>query len=62
MCQFMRLRRRLHLTKVLQADAQFIMKNRQEQEGELPLFDEIAVQRLLDAFQVVDFRQPIRLR
>ncbi|NDJ85430.1 MAG: MBL fold metallo-hydrolase, partial [Chloroflexi bacterium] len=49
------------LTKVLQADAQLIMKNKQEQEGELPLFDEIAVTRLLDAFQEVDFRQPLHL-
>lgn len=49
------------LTKVLQADAQIIMKNRQEEEGELPLFDEVAVGRLLDAFQTVEFLQPIRL-
>lgn len=49
------------LTKVLQADAQHIMKNKQEEEGELPLFDEIAVQRLLDAFQPVTFHQPIHL-
>jgi Cft2 family RNA processing exonuclease len=49
------------LTKVLQADAQFIMKNKQEEEGELPLFDEISVTRLLDAFQPVQFRQPIHL-
>lgn len=49
------------LTKVLQADAQNIMKNKQEQEGELPLFDEIAVQRLLDAFQPVPMKQAIHL-
>lgn len=49
------------LTKVLQADAQNIMKSKQEQEGELPLFDEIAVERLLNAFQTVQFRQPLRL-
>lgn len=51
----------LALVRVLQADAQMIMKNRHEEEGELPLFDEIAVQRLLDAFQLVEFRQPVRL-
>jgi Cft2 family RNA processing exonuclease len=49
------------LTKVLQADAQYIMKNKQEEEGELPLFDEISVARLLNAFQPVQFRQPIHL-
>ena len=49
------------LIRVLQADAQRIMHSRQEAEGELPLFDEIAVERLLAAFQIVEFRQPIRL-
>lgn len=49
------------LVRVLQADAQRIMKSRQDEEGELPLFDDIAVQRLMDAFQLVEFNQPIRL-
>lgn len=49
------------LTRVLQADAQRIMKSKQEEEGELPLFDEIAVDRLLEAFQIVEMRQAIRL-
>ena len=49
------------LTRVLQMDAQRIMKSRREEEGELPLFDEIAVQRLLDAFQTVEFDKPIKL-
>ncbi len=49
------------LVRVLQADAQRIMKSRQEEEGELPLFDEIAVDRLLEAFQPVEFRQTIHL-
>lgn len=49
------------LIQVLQADAQQIMRSKQESEGELPLFDEIAVQRLLDSFQVVEFNRPIRL-
>ena len=37
------------------------MKSRQDQEEELPLFDEIAVQRLMDAFQIIKFNQPLRL-
>jgi Cft2 family RNA processing exonuclease len=49
------------LTRILQADAQRIMKTKQEEEGELPIFDEIASQRLLDAFQTVEFNQPIHL-
>ena len=49
------------LTRVLQLDAQRIMKNRQEQEGELPLFDEISVQRLMDAFQTIEFNKPLKL-
>ncbi|MCK6581116.1 MAG: MBL fold metallo-hydrolase [Anaerolineae bacterium] len=49
------------LIRILQADAQRIMKTRQEQESELPLFDEISVQRLLDAFQTVEFRHTLKL-
>jgi uncharacterized protein len=49
------------LTRILQKDAQRIMKSKQEQEGELPIFDEIASQRLMDAFQTVEFRQKIKL-
>ncbi|MBN1312323.1 MAG: MBL fold metallo-hydrolase [Anaerolineae bacterium] len=49
------------LVRILQADAQRIMQSRQDEEGELPLFDEIAVERLMGAFQPVDFRQPVRL-
>ena len=49
------------LTRVLQLDAQRIMKTRQEQEGELPLFDEISVQRLMDAFQTIEFSKPLKL-
>ena len=49
------------LTRILQVDAQRIMKSKQEQEGELPIFDEIAAQRLVDAFQTVEFRQPVHL-
>ena len=49
------------LTRVLQLDAQRIMKTRQDEEGELPLFDAISVQRLLDAFQTVDFNKSVKL-
>lgn len=49
------------LIRVLQADAQRIMKNRQEEENELPLFDEVAVDRLLNAIQEVEMRQSVRL-
>jgi Cft2 family RNA processing exonuclease len=51
----------VELVRILQADAQRIMQSRQEQEGELPLFDEIASDRLMNAFQPVEFRQPVRL-
>lgn len=49
------------LTRVLQLDAQRIMKTRQDEEGELPLFDAISVQRLLDAFQTVEFNKSVKL-
>ncbi len=49
------------LVRVLQADAQRIMKSKKDAEGELPLFDEVAVERLLESFQYVEFNQPLRL-
>lgn len=49
------------LVRTLQADAQRIMESRQEQEGELPLFDQVAVDALMDAIQLVEFDQPIKL-
>jgi Cft2 family RNA processing exonuclease len=51
----------LALIRVLQADAQKIMKSKHEEEGELPLFDSIAVDRLMSALQIVEPRQAIRL-
>ena len=51
----------VELVRILQADAQRIMQSKQEQEGELPLFDEIAAERLMSTFQTVEFRQPVRL-
>ena len=49
------------LTRVLQKDAQNIMRSNFEAEGELPLFDQISVDRLLDAIQLVEFNQAIKL-
>ncbi|MBN1678972.1 MAG: MBL fold metallo-hydrolase [Anaerolineae bacterium] len=49
------------LVRILQADAQRIMQSRQEEEGELPLFDAVAAERLMNVFQPVEFRQPVRL-
>src|SRR5690606_25449577 len=49
------------LTRILQADAQRIMQGKQEAEGELPIFDEVASDRLMNAFQQVDYRQTIHL-
>ncbi len=49
------------LTRILQIDARRIMQGKQDEEGELPIFDEVASQRLLDAMQTVEFNQAIRL-
>ncbi len=49
------------LVRVLQKDAQNIMRNRYEEEGELPMFDEISVNRLMDAIQLVEFNQAVKL-
>lgn len=51
----------LALTKVLQQDAQRIMKNKHEEEGELPLFDDVAVDLLMQAVEIIEFSQPIKL-
>lgn len=49
------------LTRVLQKDALKIMGSKSDEEGELPLFDEVSVNRLLDAVQLVEFNQAIKL-
>jgi Cft2 family RNA processing exonuclease len=49
------------LTRVLQKDALKIMKSNTEQEGELPLFDEVSVNRLFDAIQLIEFNQALKL-
>ncbi len=51
----------IELTRVLQQDARRIMQSRLDQEGELPLFDDVAVNRLLAAFAPVAFRQRVSL-
>ena len=51
----------IELTRVLQQDARRIMQARLEEEGELPLFDDVAVSRLLAAFVPVAFRQRVSL-
>ncbi|MGB1288429.1 MAG: MBL fold metallo-hydrolase, partial [Aggregatilineales bacterium] len=49
------------LTRTLQKDAQRIMKSRYEEEGELPIFDSVAVDALMNAIQHVEFRRPLKL-
>jgi len=51
----------LALTRVLHQDARRIMQSRLEEEGELPLFDDIAVQRLMSALIPVPFKTRIPL-
>ncbi len=51
----------VELTRVLHADARRIMQMRLEEEGELPLYDEVATTRLLNAFRPVEFNQPLTL-
>jgi len=46
----------LVLTRVLHQDARRIMQTRLDEEGELPLFDDLAVQRLMEAIVPVPFR------
>lgn len=43
------------LSRVLHRDSQRIMASRMEEEGELPLFDEMAAQKLIDAFVPAPF-------
>ena len=49
------------LTRVLHQDARRIMQSRLDEEGELPLFDDVAVQRLMDAFVPVPFKTRLAL-
>jgi Cft2 family RNA processing exonuclease len=49
------------LTRVLHADSRRIMRARLDEEGELPLFDEVATQKLLSAFVPVPFNTRLPL-
>lgn len=51
----------VEIVRVLLADARKIMLSKQEAEGELPLFDDVAIERLMNAFQPVALRQPVSL-
>ncbi|HPH97058.1 MAG TPA: MBL fold metallo-hydrolase [Anaerolineaceae bacterium] len=46
----------LALTRVLHQDARLIMQRRLDEESELPLFDDLAVQRLMNAFVPVPLK------
>ena len=49
------------LVRVLHQDARRIMQTRLEEEGELPLFDDVAVNRLMSAFETVPFHARVPL-
>ncbi|MDE3088913.1 MAG: MBL fold metallo-hydrolase, partial [Chloroflexota bacterium] len=49
------------LTRVLHADARHIMQTRLDEEGELPLFDDVAVERLLSALTPIEFHARLPL-
>ncbi|MBE0695773.1 MAG: MBL fold metallo-hydrolase, partial [Anaerolineaceae bacterium] len=49
------------LTRVLHQDSRRIMRTRLEEEGELPLFDDVAVSRLISAFVQVPFNSRLPL-
>ncbi len=49
------------LVRVLHQDARRIMQSRLEEEGELPLFDDSAVERLMSSFVPVPFKERLPL-
>ena len=49
------------LTRVLHQDSRRIMQTRLDEEGELPLFDDVAVQHLMSAFVPVPFNDRLSL-
>src|SRR3972149_4750264 len=51
----------LALTRVLHQDARRIMQSRLDEEGELPLFDNVAVQHLMSAFVPAQFKTRLPL-
>lgn len=51
----------ISLTRVLHQDSRRIMQSRLDEEGELPLFDDVAVGQLMAAFVPVPFHTPVTL-
>jgi len=51
----------LALTRVLHQDSRRIMQSRLDEEGELPLFDDVAVQRLMSALIPVPFKTRLKV-
>ncbi len=51
----------IDLTRILQKDAGRLMGSRYEAEGELPLYDTVAIERLFDNFRAVPTHQAITL-
>lgn len=51
----------LALIRILHQDARRIMQTRLDEEGELPLFDDVAVQRLLDQTVAVAFKTRVEI-
>jgi uncharacterized protein len=49
------------LTRVLHQDSRRIMQSRLDEEGELPLFDDLAVERLMSAFTPAPYHTPLAL-
>lgn len=49
----------IELTRVLHQDARRIMQARLDEEGELPLYDDVATAHLMSAFRPVAWRQPL---
>lgn len=49
------------LTRVLHADARRIMQSRLDEEGELPLFDDVAVEKLVSALTPIEFHARLPL-
>lgn len=49
------------LTRVLHLDSRRIMRTRYDEEGELPLFDDLAVEKLLGAFHPIAFHTRLPL-
>jgi Cft2 family RNA processing exonuclease len=49
------------LTRVLHQDSRRIMQSRLDEEGELPIFDDVAVEHLMSAFVPLTFKERLRL-